>query len=174
MRVAQQMVELERVKKERAEQEERDKAELSAKLKNWRRYARKHLLPPSEGSIRIAMRTPLNAERHIRLFNPSSSTLPLFIFAETLLIPKSDCPETDPDVPPMGFEPSMDFRIVTTYPRMEIDKVEVGGEAVWEKVKKGGGALVAEKIEGGDWCEAEIKEARGGSDDEDEDVEEDE
>ena len=170
-RLAQQMIQLEKTKKERAEQLIREKEELREKTKLWRRYARKHLLPPSEGSIRIALRTPLNAERHIRLFNPSSSsTTPLFIFAETLLIPQSDTPDTDPDSPPVGFEPLMDFRIVTTYPRMEIERVETDGEEIWEKVKKSGGALVAEKIEGGSWCEAELKEARGDSDDEEEEA----
>jgi FAS-associated factor 2 len=78
------------------------------------------------------MRTPLNAERNVRSFEPGPSTVPLFIFAETLLIPKEDKVEDDPDQPPLGYEPEWDFRIVTTYPRNEVERVESGGEAVWD------------------------------------------
>ncbi len=148
--------------------------ELIEKRKVWRRYARRNLLFPSEGSIRVALRTPLNAERHIRNFTPRESTEQLFIFAETLLIPASDLAESDPLSPPTNFDPPReDFRIVTTYPRKEVERVDQGGEKVWELIKSAGGALVAEKMEGGDWCDPEIRAMRGESDDE-EDVEEEE
>jgi FAS-associated factor 2 len=93
--------------------------------------------------------------------------MPLFVYAETLLIPLEDERESDPDEPPRGYEHEWAFRIVTSYPRREIERVQVGGEGVWEVVKGAGGALFAEKEQGADWgVEA--------SDDEDEEDEEDE
>jgi FAS-associated factor 2 len=166
MEAEKQAKELERIKAERAEREAEEKQRRIQDRKAWRRYARKHLLPQSTGSIRVAMRTPLNAERNVRSFEPGPSTVPLFIFAETLLIPKEDKVEDDPDQPPLGYEPEWDFRIVTTYPRKEVERVESGGEAVWDLVKSAGGALVAEKEEHGSWADAEIRELNGEDSDE--------
>lgn len=103
----------------------------------------------------------------MRNFQPGPSTLPLFIYAETLLIPADQTPESDPDSPPAGYIAPDDFRIVTNYPRLEIGRVDVGGEAVWDKVKQAGGALFAEKKEDGSWGESESAD----SDDEEEDDE---
>jgi len=173
MQVQKQKDELARIQKERADRVQREKSDLIHKRRFWRRYARKHLLPPSFGPLRVALRTPVSAERNLRQFIPGPSTLALFIFAETLLIPPSDRPETDPDTPPEGYEPEWDFRIVTTYPRCEIQRVEGGGEGGWEAVKGAGGALFAEKVEGGAWGDAEMRERDGESDGEsDEDAEE--
>ena len=166
MQVQRQKEELARIQQERSEREERKKIQQIEKRRIWRRYARKHLLPPCSGPLRIAIRTPFSAERNIRQFTPSSSTLPLFIYAETLLIPPIDLPEQDPDTPPDEYEPEWDFRIVTTYPRREIMRVESGGEVQWEVVKNAGGALFVEKVEGGIWGDAEMRERDGDSDEE--------
>ena len=166
MKVQREKAELERIQKERSDNFAKAKVERISHRRIWRRYARKHLLPPSSGSIRVALRTPLSAERHVRLFEPSQSTLLLFIYAETLLIPPSDAPEDDPDSPPAGYEPEWDFRLVTAYPRREVERDERGGQAGWELVKQAGGALFAEKVEGGVWGDAEMKDANGDSDEE--------
>lgn len=145
----------ERQAREAQEKAKRDKEEATEKRKAWRRYARKHLLPKSEGPIRVALRVPASSERNIRNFTAGPSTLPLFVYAETLLIPTSDTPDSDPDQPPTGFTPPYDFRIVTNYPRKEIELKEQGGEEVWATIKQAGGALFAEKKEDGTWGEAE-------------------
>lgn len=150
----------ERLEREALEQVRRAKENEVENRRAWRRYARKHLLPPAaatvgSGSIRVALRIPSSSERNIRNFQPGPSTAPLFIYAETLLIPADQTPDTDPDQPPAGYSPPDDFRIVTNYPRLEIARVEDGGEAVWDQVKKAGGALFAEKKEGGNWGDAE-------------------
>lgn len=149
------------------EEEVRQKQRKVLDRAEWRRYARRHLLRPSpaasaaaaasagQGTIRVAMRTPLNANRNTHHFSPGPSTEELYIYAETLLIPESDLPQDDPDHPPAGFSPPRDFIIVTSYPRKEVPRVETGGEEAWEVVKKAGGALFAEKIEGSVWGEAE-------------------
>lgn len=164
--VRQQKEEAERIKQDRAQREQQEKADLVEKRKAWRRYARKHLLPPSQGAVRVALRIPMSAERHIRQFEPGPSTLPLFIFAETLLIPPEDKPDADPDSPPDAYEPEWDFRIVTNYPRKEVERAAVGAEAQWDIVKGAGGALFAEKTEHGSWGEAERRALSGDSDDE--------
>ena len=53
------------------------------------------------------------------------------------------------------------------FPRREIDRVEEGGEKIWDIVKAGGGALLAEKAEGGVWGDAELKDINGEESDED-------
>ncbi|WVQ81146.1 hypothetical protein IAT38_003268 [Cryptococcus sp. DSM 104549] len=163
LRVQRQKEEAERLRVAREEREAREREEHKAKRQIWRRYARKHLLPPSAGSIRVALRTPLSSERHIRQFEPGKSTLPLFIFAETLLIPASSAPADDPDEAPEGYDPlegmglpggggeGVDFVLVTAYPRKEVGLVQEGGERVWELVKGAGGALFVEKKEGRSW-----------------------
>lgn len=161
-----QAAELERLKEERAARDAADKEKRIRDRKEWRRYARKHLLPPSSGSVRVAIRTPLNADRNVRNFEAGPSTLPLFVYAETLLIPATDDPADDPDSPPEGYEPEWDFKIVTTYPRKEVDRVQQGGEEVWNVVKGAGGALFAEKAEGSVWGDAEAKEINGEDSDE--------
>lgn len=166
MRAERQAKELERTKAERAQREAEEKAKRISDRQEWRRYARKHLLPPSSGPIRVALRTPFGAERNIRNFTPGPSTLPLFIYAETLLIPSTDSPDTDPDSPPPGYDHEWDFQIVTTYPRRNVDRTETEGEAIWETVKAAGGALVAEKEEGSVWGDAERAAAGEDSDEE--------
>ncbi|OXG84240.1 hypothetical protein C345_04108 [Cryptococcus neoformans A2-102-5] len=176
MRVAKQKEEAERIKKEREEKERQEKEAIKEKRKIWRRYARKHLLPPSNGPIRVALRTPLSSARHLHHFTPYSSTLPLYIFAETLLIPASAKREDDPDTPPEGYDPlaylpssssntnanavgisdilgeeevgDWPFTLVTAYPRQTIPCVLAEGEKVWEMVQKAGGAMFLEKREG--------------------------
>lgn len=98
--------------------------------------------------------------------------MPLFVFAETLLIPLTDQPESDPDTPPRGFIPPWQFRIVTNYPRKEIDLIEgESGAAVWEKVKQAGGALFVESREGAKWGERERREISGAESSDEEEVE---
>ncbi|WVF65443.1 hypothetical protein IAT40_000171 [Kwoniella sp. CBS 6097] len=156
--------EMERLRKERAERELREKETYEQNRKIWRRYARKHLLPKTEASnsatgdgknVKIALRTPFSSERHLRSFNlappNNSSTMPLFIYVETLLIPSADTPATDPDQPPEGFEPKWDFQLVTTYPKKVIEPTDVGGEAYWDIIKNAGGTLFAEKKAGSNW-----------------------
>jgi FAS-associated factor 2 len=159
---SQRLKEQQRQAKLAAEKEEQARQARASALENrkaWRRYARKHLLPPSAGPIRVALRVPASSERNIRNFYPGPSALPLFIYAETLLIPADEAPESDPDSPPSGYTPPYDFRIVTNYPRKEIGMMEDGGEAVWDTVKQAGGALFAEKKEDGTWGEAESGES---------------
>ena len=160
----------ERVRQEREAREAQRVIENKAKRAQWRRYARKHLLSPSQGSVRVALRTPLGAERHMRQFEAKPSTEALFVWAETLLIPPQDGEEGDPDSPPTDFEPPSDFRIVTQYPRREVERTSIGGEAGWETVKAAGGALFAEKMEGSEWGVEELRALRG--EDSDEEVEE--
>ncbi|ORY33083.1 hypothetical protein BCR39DRAFT_521080 [Naematelia encephala] len=147
--------ELERIRSERAEREERDRITKIEKRRIWRKYARKNLLSPSSssssGTIRVALRTPFNNQRNIRHFKPCSSTRELFIYAETLLIPDSEDPSNDPDTPPEDYEPEFDFRIVTSYPRKEVELVDDDGEIMWDLVKGAGGALFAEKLDNGNW-----------------------
>ncbi|OCF42961.1 hypothetical protein I317_03182 [Kwoniella heveanensis CBS 569] len=156
--------ELERLQKARAERELKEKETYEQNRKIWRRYARKHLLPQTEGSsgrtntgksVKIAIRTPFSSERHIRSFNltppNNTSTIPLFVYVETLLIPASDSPSTDPDQPPEGFEPKWDFQLVTTYPKKVIEPTDIGGEAYWDVIKNSGGTLFAEKKVGSSW-----------------------
>jgi FAS-associated factor 2 len=166
VRVQREKEEAERVRKAREVREAEAKARAVDDRNVWRRYARKHLLPPSEGPIRVALRTPINAERNVRNFTPGPSTEALFIYAETLLIPSTYPPEDDPDTPPEGFTPPEDFRIVTAYPRKEVERIHVGAEVVWETVRQAGGAVFAEKVEGGTWCDAEIRQIRGEESDE--------
>jgi FAS-associated factor 2 len=154
----------ERLAREAQEKAVKDKENAIKNRQVWRRYARKHLLPASEGSVRVALRVPNSSERNIRSFTPGPSTTSLFIYAETLLIPADETPETDPDQAPAGYTPPADFRIVTNYPRKEIERVEEGGEGVWETIKKAGGALFAERKEDGTWGDAE----NGDSDEEEE------
>ena len=170
LQAAKQAEQLALTNKERSEREAAEKADRAEKQRQWRRYARKHLLPPSRGPIRVALRTPISSERVVRQFEPGPSTLPLFLLAETLLISASDSPTEDPDSPPEGFDPEYDFRIVTAYPRKEIGRVENGGEEVWKVVTAAGGALFAEKLESGTWGDEELK-ALNGEDSEEEVVE---
>jgi FAS-associated factor 2 len=132
---------------------ERAASKVKADRAAWRRYARKHLLSASLGAVRIAMRTPLNANRNVRQFTPGDSTEELFIYAETLLIPDEDAPESDPDHSPLGYVPPRDFVIVTSYPRKEVPRLSVGGAETWDMIRKTGGALFAEKAEGSRWGE---------------------
>jgi FAS-associated factor 2 len=97
------------------------------------------------------MRTPVNANRNVRLFTPGASTEELFVYAETLLIPDDERPEDDPDAPPAGFTPPRDFIVVTSFPRKEVQRLASGAEAEWEIVRAAGGALFAEKKEGSAW-----------------------
>jgi FAS-associated factor 2 len=166
LHAARAQAELERVQRERAEREKALKEKAVADRREWRRYARKHLLPASAGPTRVALRTPLNSDRNVRQFTPGPSTLPLFIYAETLLIPPEDDAASDPDSPPEGYEHAWGFRLVTSFPRREIELVESGGEAVWDQIKGAGGALFAEKIEGSGWCESERASLAGDSSDE--------
>lgn len=166
MRAERQAKELERTKAERAQREAEEQAKRVSDRQVWRRYARKHLLPPSAGPLRVALRTPFSAERNVRNFEAGPSTLPLFIYAETLLIPSTDSPSDDPNTPPVGYEPEWDFSIVTTYPRRNVDRVESGGEAIWDTVKTAGGALVAEKDERSVWGDAERASSGEDSDEE--------
>lgn len=161
-----QQRELERVQRERAEREAAAKAKAVEDRQLWRRYARKHLLPPSDGPVRVAVRTPLSAERHVRAFTPGPSTMPLFVYAETLLISPEDDPASDPDSPPEGYEHAWDFRLVTHFPRRTVELTEVGGEEVWAMVKSAGGALFAEKLEGSAWGDAEKASTAGDSSEE--------
>lgn len=161
-----QQAELERAQKEREEREAAAKAKAFEDRRNWRRYARKHLLPASSGPVRVAVRTPLNAERNVWNFTPGPSTLPLFIYAETRLISPEDDPSSDPDTPPEGYEHSWGFRLVTSFPRKEIELLETGGEDQWATVKSAGGALFAEKLEGSNWGDPERQSIHDDSDEE--------
>ncbi|TYJ56146.1 hypothetical protein B9479_003132 [Cryptococcus floricola] len=183
MRVEKQKAEAERLRAEREEREKAEKAEFVQGRQAWRRYARKHLLEPSSGPIRVALRTPFTSERHVRQFTPSSSTLPLFTFASTLLIPASHTTQDDPDSFPSspasidptfeghekgeeGEEGDWEFNLITSYPRHVIKPVRAGGEEVWELIKKSGGVLFLEKKDGREWN----VEKMGDEEEEDEEI----
>ncbi|WVQ73594.1 hypothetical protein IAR50_003173 [Cryptococcus sp. DSM 104548] len=182
MRVERQKAEAERLRVEREEKEKAEKARFVEGRQVWRRYARKHLVQPSSGPIRVALRTPFTSERHIRQFTPSPSTLSLFTFASTLLIPASQPASEDPDafptspaaIDPMfgghekgeeGEEGDWEFNLITSYPRHIIKPVREGGEEVWELIKKSGGVLFLEKKDGREW-----NVESSGEEDEDEEI----
>ncbi|WWC91137.1 uncharacterized protein L201_006078 [Kwoniella dendrophila CBS 6074] len=189
--LAKQKLQLEKIQKEREEAAKKEKELYIQNKKIWRRYARKHLLPSLSSSssslgetgeegetIKVAIRTPLSSERHIKSFklNDKSSTLELFIFIETLLIPKEDLPENDPDQPPTSFENSEDlnweFQIVTSFPRKEIEPTSIKGEEYWKIIKQSGGALFVERKSGSSWGLKESKASiNGGEEDEESDDE---
>nr|ODN78242.1 hypothetical protein L203_06164 [Cryptococcus depauperatus CBS 7841] len=153
--------EAERLQKARLAEETLRQAKRQENRREWRRFARSHLLPPNKGTIRVSIRTPLSAERHIRQFQPSTSTVDLFVYAETLLISSCYPASDDPSSPPEGVDPlasegaaleeEFAFSLVTAYPRQEVQCVKQGGEAVWDMIKKNGGALFIEKKEGREW-----------------------
>ncbi|WRT69135.1 uncharacterized protein IL334_006119 [Kwoniella shivajii] len=176
--IQKQKEQLEKIQNDRIEKQQNELKKYNENLKYWRRYARRCLLPTftttstgsgsgsgsgsglKEESVRVALRTPLSSERHIKQFKISNSTIPLFIFAETLLIPSEDLPEDDPDTPlppppssedEFAFEPKWEFRLVTSFPRKEIDPTDIHGEDFWNIIKNAGGALFVERKEGSSW-----------------------
>lgn len=137
---------------------ERKEVERKEKTLQWRRYARKNLLPAepaaSEKPLRVGLRLPHTPTRYVRFFapSPSQTTELLYIYAETLLIPDYLSKETDPDDAPEDFDPSttMDsIRVCTSFPRKEVPRT--GGAEAWSLVKDMGGALVVEVVEGRRW-----------------------
>ncbi|WVW79434.1 hypothetical protein I302_101403 [Kwoniella bestiolae CBS 10118] len=161
MELQRQKEELERLKVQRLEKEKEERERYKENLKSWRRYAKKHLLPSilSHGAgadtVKVAIRTPLSSERHIKNFRISNSTLDLFVFIETLLV--GDSEDLDVDSPPAGFEDdkleniNWGFDIITSFPRKEIEPTSVNGEEFWKIIKNAGGVLFVERKAGSNW-----------------------
>jgi len=125
--------------------QEKEKASREEKVLWWRRYARKHLVPPepSSSGIRVGVRLP-NGGRGVRMFAPTDKVNALYVFAESLLVPTSEDMDSDPDQPPAGYVHDWSLRLVTSYPRKEITHHEATLGSIGEL--KGGANLVAEMI----------------------------
>ncbi|CAE6448855.1 unnamed protein product [Rhizoctonia solani] len=111
--------------RKRAEREEQEmirtqqEAAYRHAQNDWRRWARRALIPTSQGrdAIEFAVRLPCGKRCIGKL--PSDASMELVhIFVETLLIPPSFGPEDDPEAPPEGHEHQWGFRLVTTNPHL--------------------------------------------------------
>ncbi|KAF8314993.1 hypothetical protein DL93DRAFT_2079643 [Clavulina sp. PMI_390] len=110
----------------KAEEERLAKATTKANAAAWRRYARRALLvPEAKDGVRIGVRMP-DGKRILRTFDRANSTVDVYIFVETLFIPASEDPSSDPTTPPPGFttdacaQHEWAFGLVTSFPRKEI------------------------------------------------------
>lgn len=117
----------------KAEEERKEREARKANLAAWRRYARRTLLvpEPKADGVRIGIRMP-DGKRVVRMFGRQDSTVDVYTFVETLFIPASDDPSTDPSTPPPGFgnaaassEHEWAFGLVTSFPRKEIPPSKV-------------------------------------------------
>ena len=124
---------------------EKEKASREEKVLWWRKYARKHLVPPepSSSGIRIGVRLP-DGRRGVRMFAPRDNVKVLYTFAECLLLPASADTRPDPDQPPAGYDHDWSLKLVTSYPRKEITQHEATLGSIDEL--KGGANLVAEMV----------------------------
>lgn len=109
----------------KAEEQRQTKVLRKANIAAWRRYARRALLvpEPKADGVRIGIRMP-DGKRFIRIFDRQHTAVNLYTFVETLFIPSSDDPSTDPSEPPSGYgksdEHEWTFGLVTSFPRAEI------------------------------------------------------
>ncbi|KAF8321944.1 uncharacterized protein EI90DRAFT_3127625 [Cantharellus anzutake] len=129
---------------------EKEKASNEEKLLLWRRYARKHLIPPEppSGGIRIGVRLP-DGRRGVRMFSPTDDVTAVYTFAESLLVPASEPRDSDPDQPPTGYTHDWKLKLVTSFPRKEIpqrekvlgsiDDLKEGANLVVEVIRTYGG-----------------------------------
>ncbi|WWC98042.1 hypothetical protein V866_004931 [Kwoniella sp. B9012] len=178
MELQKQKEELEKIKLQRIQREKEEKAKYKENQKIWRKYAKRHLLPSilsasaGDGTVKVAIRTPLSSERHIKNFEVSNSTLDLFIFIETLLVDDDD--DEVVDQPPKGFEDdkleniNWEFDIITSFPRKEIEPTTVNGEEFWKIIKNAGGVLFVERKNGSSWGMKEGEQGNGEESDEEE------
>jgi FAS-associated factor 2 len=109
----------------KAEEERQAKALRKANIAAWRRYARRALLAPEPKSdgVRIGIRMP-DGKRFVRMFDRQDTAVNVYTFVETLFVPASDDPSSDPSEPPSGYgncaEHEWTFSLVTSFPRKEI------------------------------------------------------
>ncbi|KAG8958672.1 hypothetical protein FRC03_008927 [Tulasnella sp. 419] len=146
-----------RIEEERRKKqdEERKRLEIDQKLKkvenrkNWRRWAKRNLIPPepsksSGGSIRIGVRLP-NGTRLLRMFEPSTQVETLYTFVDISFLSQKG--EDDPsigdqvDQPPASYQHEFEFELVTSYPRKEIPLVK--GQTIGDVAELKGGANLA-------------------------------
>jgi FAS-associated factor 2 len=122
---------------------EQQRVALSEKRTQWRRYARKHLVPPEpvSGGLRIGIRLP-DGKRAVRRFASEDDTTALYTFVETLLISPQDV-EGDSDAAPSGYTHEWSFALVTSFPRHEIPSLSKVPLTSIDELK-GGANLVVE------------------------------
>ncbi|KAG8733595.1 hypothetical protein FRC11_004831 [Ceratobasidium sp. 423] len=135
---------------EQEEQErirEREEAAYRRAQNDWRRWARRALVPvPQAGNeTQFAVRLPCGQRRIGKL--PSNASLEaVHVFAETLLIPTSFSPEDDPEAPPEGYEHRWNFRLVTTNSRFVVPN-DPDSKIRELEVMKRGVLLIIEEVE---------------------------
>lgn len=135
----------------KAEEDRRAKDLRKANIAAWRRYARRALLVPEAKSdgVRIGIRMP-GGKRFVRVFDRQQTAVNVYTFVETLFIPASDDPLSDPDEPPSGYgncdEHEWMFRLVTSFPRKEIPPTKGVALGTLSELK-GGANLVLEMRE---------------------------
>jgi FAS-associated factor 2 len=148
------MAEERKKNEEEAEKERLELEKVQRKLKRvaWRRWARRALVGTEDttsAGIRIGVRLP-DGRRIIRRFSPKDSLTSLYAFVDTQFIGADSPAESDPEQPPEGYVNEWEFKLVTTYPRQEIEK-DVGGKAIGEVEGLGHGAnLVVEMTRAAD------------------------
>ena len=133
---------------------EQQRAAMTEKRTQWRRYARKHLVPPepASGGLRIGVRLP-DGRRAVRRFSLEDDTAALYTFVETLLISSQDL-EGDSDTLPSGYIHES-FALVTSFPRHEIPSSSKVPLTSIEELKGGANLIVemtrpADDLEQGD------------------------
>ncbi|KAF8714647.1 UBX domain, partial [Rhizoctonia solani] len=112
------------LRQKHAEQEEQEKnrecleAVRRRAQNDWRRWARRALVPTFQGRDTVEFAVRLHCgQRRIGRLPPDASAEMVYLLVETLLIPPSFSPEDDPELPPEGYEHHWEFRLVTTHAR---------------------------------------------------------
>ncbi|KDQ16648.1 hypothetical protein BOTBODRAFT_129521 [Botryobasidium botryosum FD-172 SS1] len=139
----------EREEKERKAREEQQKKDKEEKRAAWRRWARRALVPPedtSAGALRIGVRLP-DGKRLIRKFNPRDSLTALYAFVDSQFIPASAAPEDDPVSAPADYINEWQFKLVSAFPRKDIDWQEATPLSAVDGLQ-GGANLVVEMYRG--------------------------
>ncbi|KZO90637.1 hypothetical protein CALVIDRAFT_542498 [Calocera viscosa TUFC12733] len=107
-----------------AEGEKRRQAEEEAlraeRTDQWRRWARKSLVPPEmKDGVRIGVRLA-DGRRLIRNFARVSTLEHLYAFVDVQSLSDDSATSVDSDFPPPNYTPEWDFQLASTYPRIEI------------------------------------------------------
>ncbi|EJT99677.1 hypothetical protein DACRYDRAFT_55510 [Dacryopinax primogenitus] len=126
----------ERIEKRRAEEQVRLEAErekrqqaqeaslLVERRDQWRRWARTALVPPeSLDGVRIGIRLP-DGRRLVRNFNEDSTLEQLYAYVDVQSIPIESPARLHLGSSPPDFIPEWNFRLASTYPRIEIPFVK--------------------------------------------------
>ncbi|KAH7338341.1 hypothetical protein B0J17DRAFT_717986 [Rhizoctonia solani] len=130
--------------KRRAEQKEQkrileqEEAAYRRAQNDWRRWARRTLIPAPRGgdAAQFAVRLPCG-QRYICNLASDASLEVAHVYVETLLIPSTFSPEDDPEDPPAGYEHHWGFRLVITNPRFVVPNDSNSKLLELEGIKKG-------------------------------------